>query len=326
MRKWLWRCAAAGVVTAAGAFSAVYYAWHHPDSYLGRCFSAAAEGGMLVNTLSALGVATSEDDSTALAADGGSLIPDDPVPVLDAALLPAVVNNPDAVLVETVALPQITSSTPIVIEHTPAEGEAERAASDNAAALLRPPEEFGPSPAIEVAAHRPMIMPYADDDDRLLNPMPFAEAEESAADDPCTVFLHSWMDFFGKACESAAGFALSVSEGLPSCEENAHHYDQQYPGCPNTGCPARDYHPFDRFPVAIPRQAEPEPKTGGGEENSELMLRQLTPRLQKKLRELIPGDVDCEKSGTGPKQSGIDTMEFRRSDRTLRELAPGGPY
>jgi hypothetical protein len=324
MRKWLWRCAAAGVLTAAGAFWAMYYAWHHPDSYLGRCFSAAAQNGMLVNFLTGLSEATTDEEAVALAGEGGSLIPEDPIPVppLDTPLLADMI-NPEAAPIEAPP-PQITSSMPIVIEPSPLEAEVERT---SVATLLQPPQESNSLSTENLLAHRPMIMPYAYDEDQPLRPMPFAEAEELSpvqADDPCMAWLHSWMGVLDQACASASKWTWPRADSLPSCQKDVHHH-QQYPGCPYTGVPATDGPLQDRLPIAAPRQAEPEPTAGGAEETSDMLLRRLTPRLQKKLQELLPEASNARKFET-PRPRGIDTMEFRPSDRTLSELAPGGPY
>jgi hypothetical protein len=317
MRKWFYLCAAVGVLTAAGAFSAMYYAWRHPDSYLGRCLSAAAQGGMLVNSLSALGA--SDDVATAASGDPDRFIPDDPMPVVEIEPLPLLVSR----VVEVVEAPppQIASSTPIAIEPD----DLGQPAPGNLADLLRQSDESGPPAATEEAAHRPMIMPYAEDGDSPLMPMPFAEAEEPVrqkAEDPWPEFLKFWQDFFSKPEGSPEHSARPESDDLSKCQEDA-HYHQQYSGCPYTGCPATGSHTRDQMPI-VPRHTEPTPGTGV-EEESEMPLRRVTPRLQKKLRELIPGDIDCE-PGVVPRHPDIDTMEFRRTDRTLRELAPGGPY
>ncbi len=62
MRTWFWRCAAAGAVAAAGASAAVYYAYKHPDSYLGRCFGTAASGWVLFNPINGVGRAAGEEE------------------------------------------------------------------------------------------------------------------------------------------------------------------------------------------------------------------------------------------------------------------------
>lgn len=316
MRKWFWRGAAVAVVTAAGACSAVYYAFYHPDSYLGQCLSAASQGGILVNALSAFGAC---DDATASAGDPDRFIPDDPVPVVELEPQPLLLGR--VVEVADTPPPQLAGSTPIVIEPT----ETESPASVSVAELLRQSEESGPPTAAEEAARRPLIMPYADDGERPLTPMPFAEDEPvlQKADTPWVDFLKFWQGLFAKPDGRSGQSAQPGSDDLPRCQEDASHH-QQYSGCPYTGCPATGPRPAGPGPI-VPVHTEPAPTTGGGEE-SEMPLRKVTPRLQKKLRELIPGDIDCAPAGVVPRHPEIDTMEFRRTDRTLRELAPGGPY
>src|SRR5262249_15147132 len=146
--------------------------------------------------------------------------------------------------------------------------------------------------AAEEAARRPLIMPYAEDDDRPLTPMPFAEDEPAPrkAEAPWVDFLNFWQGLFTKPEGSSGQSARPGSDDLPRCQEDV-HYHQQYSGCPYTGCPATGANPSAPRP-AVPPHTVPTPTTGGAEE-SEIPLRKVTPRLQKKLRELIPGDIDC---------------------------------
>jgi len=268
-----------------------------------------------------------EENAVASADEVEKLIPDDPVPVGESELLPAL--NIHAQLVEATAK-HVPETAPIVIEQTPEAEEAERAVLVQISELLNADFASGHPTVAEEVVHRPMIMPYAEDDERPFMPMPYAS--DSDTDD-----INRRLDGKTEKSDNSKfdSWIISGFRGMPTnatpanlsdlskCQEDPHHH-QQYSGCPYTGCPATDYRSMDRFPVAIPRQVETAPKTGG-EEESEIMHRHITPRLQKKLRNLIPGDIDCEKRDV-PKHPEVDTMEFRRTDRSLRELAPGGPY
>jgi hypothetical protein len=302
MRKWFWCCAVAGVA-AAGAYTAMYYAYGHPDSTIGRGVGVAMQSWSGFTPLTAEREAGGDE-----VAEG--FVPDEPRPVTGTPILEL---SPETTLSAVLDMPtpkRLSGGSPIVIEENP---ELTPPSTVDLAGLGKDENTEG----VTEVAYFPKVMPFAPEDSAPTTPMPPAkdyEANEVGRPDTDSAgqtftpqsFLEFWIDVFVQPVAPAK----QEPGDVPNCVEDMHFHHRDM-GCPYSGCPG--YYPI------VPKQTDT-PK--GSEENSEMPMK--SPRLQKKLRELVPGDVDCEKKDS-PRHPEVDTMEYRKSDGKLNEL-PLGPF
>lgn len=292
MRKLIWGCAASGALAVCGAFAAAHHAVHHPTSPVGRALHGATHIVAYANPYSGFtpvlarfhSVCGLEANEVAVDVEG---VPADPTPEAG-----------DTPVAGPIEAPK--DEAPIVIP------EAEKSVPPAGAAVEMP----------DVPANQelvaPATMPPVGDEEACELPMPTCEDEAK------TVEYRSWwqvmMGWFqsSKKCAdepSVCPATMNVSEDhcpakVGECREDR-NYHRHYPGCPASG----RMHDCHRPPAALP----PTPvKDEGGEEASETGARSSALQAIRKLRgrTMVPE----EKYQAKP---GVDTMEYRPSDRPL---------
>jgi hypothetical protein len=286
MRKVIWCCSAAGVLTAGSFLSLAFYACRCPHSFVGRSMQVIAEASIAMQPLyglTSMAMRASQASTPAheTATPRDECIPEDPQPVMvsqrEELPEPKEVIEPDA--------------APIVINEQNFDLEP--------APAVPAPNEFADLQRQEIPPKScPITMPYCrDDEDEPATPpkMPRADAEEEMKH---TVFKE-WMELFEEGNKGKDDKPTFVEElppptevGLqagPKCEEDRHLHEQ-YPGCPRTSSPYR---------------------SKGKEESSE------EPRQPSKKPHSDKDKEDC------PRTKGVDTMEYRKSDAGLDEYGPG---
>jgi hypothetical protein len=284
MGKLFWCCTAAGVVVAGGVFAGARYACHHPKSALVR--------GVVL--------------SRSFFPSAGPGQPCEMAPCSEAV--------PGQTVQAEVQSPSCAPA-PIVIQEDdpPAAGSSEELCPSEHAdcqrcpnAALCPPaiveacELQGPTPAGYGDEHGhacPTVMPYCTDE----------EAAEPAA--PHMPYAVEGME----APKQPGSFWRGLLEGgrqgaLAPCQEDAHNYEH-YSGCPYIA-PSK----ADRRQQPIPAVAPP--KRPGQDECCEEAI--PAPKVHKVK---YPGGP-CRKEDC-PRQPGVDTMEYRKSDGGLNEYGPG---
>jgi hypothetical protein len=154
-------------------------------------------------------------------------------------------------------------------------------------------------------------MPYADEGNEGEGPRKMPHAEDQATEiqvDPS--FLEQF--YQGEATHCTDEGAVEESEPPPATAPDAQedpNYDQQYPGCPDSGsCP------HSHCPHAGQCPAHEESTPSAGEEQNIPPMPESDPDvyLQHKPKYYAPG-----RGSSGdycPPPSKLDTMEFRRSD------------
>jgi hypothetical protein len=302
MRKVIWCCSAAGVLTAGTFLSLAYYACRFPGSLVGRSMQVIAEASIAMQPL--YGVtsmamrtchANTPAHSTATPID--ECIPEDPQPVAldqrEELPQPKEVVEPDA--------------APIVINENNFDVEA--------VPFVPAPKDMADMQGLEIPSNgAPLIMPPCrEDDDAPTTPpkMPRAEAEQATKH---TVFK-AWMELFeeGKAnkptvVEELPPPAEVGPQAEPKCQEDRHLHEQ-YPGCPRTTCPYAKKDGMDPYYKWI-WDLDSKMRKKGSEENSE------EPQQ--------PGKKQNEKTkDESSRTKGVDTMEYRPSDAGLDEYGPG---
>ena len=285
MRKVIWCCSAAGVLTAGSFLSLAYYACHCPDSFVGRSMQVMAEASVAMEPLygiTSLAMRTSRanapaHETTALIDE---CIPDDPQPVAldqtEELPEPKEVIEPDA--------------APIVISEQNFDVEATPPVADTSSEIADMQDQEIPPKG------GPITMPYCrDDEEEPATPprMPRTDAEEEMKH---SVFKE-WMKLF-EGNNTTSIEELPPPKELepqtdPKCQEDLHLHEQ-YPGCPRTSCPYT--------------------RKKGSEESSEEPQHPGTKPKQSK---------DCKDKEECPRTKGVDTMEYRKSDAGLYEYGPG---
>jgi len=325
MRKLLWGVCLAGVAYVGGVFCASWYAWTHPDSFLGKVALSGARMGARCNpilgglTASAAGciqaawngtntVAQSEvedydrpDEPTAVEEPVAEIQPGDAHGLGDLPL-PRI----PAILIED--LKEFNDSEPVVTT-TPEPPLAEQPPCGNGTitdhAVLQAAGWFETPPA------RPMP-PCKEDDDcpagwfgRMLRKVMESCCGETKADAEKCWFELLFGYFSAPPTLNSGDTELSEPKGVTDpdeCKEDPYHH-YQHSGCPYTG----------RMPSDAPL---PAPKNNDGGEKS------APAKPHKKVK--LPKVGGVEDSETTPIHPEVDTMEFRNSDRTWDDY--GWPY
>lgn len=303
MRKLIWCCSAAGLVATGGFLSLVHYAYHCPNSVVGRSMQVVAQASVAIQPLSgltSLAVRVNRANAPAHESAGAieECIPDDPQPI-------APEGKDEGLRISGMQDIDVVDAAPIVIgEEDPMprpDLEEAAPASSDVAAMQRQ----------EIPARgSPVFMPYCPDDDEepaIPPKMPRADvSDDKKTGDSSTRKEHDdfkeWMELFEenkKGTSSSVELLPAPREEEPSadpkCQEDVHR-DEHYSGCPRTTCP---YGPM---------------KKKGGEESSE--------EPQHPAKKSKPSD-DCKEKEGRPRTQGVDTMEYRKSDAGLDEYGPG---
>jgi hypothetical protein len=298
MRKVIWCCSAAGLLSAAGFLSLAYYACRCPDSLVGRSMQVIADASLAMqplNGITSLAMQGSRAD-TAVSEAAGSVeecIPDDPQPIAP---------EPKG---EVVTLNEIeVEAAPIVI------GEEEPMPREEAAPVVPAPIDGN------VAKGCPIVMPYCQDDgDKPMTPpiMPGADAsdEKSTSEDAEAATFKEWMKLFNSNKKEKSPISEELPapvedkepQAEPKCQEDTHLHEH-YPGCPRVTCP---------YTGKSDRSCTPVRKSGSEEASEE------PPYEGKKSPR---GKVGKTKEEELP-EPNIDTMEYRKSDAGLNEYGPG---
>lgn len=309
MRKLIWCCSAAGLVATGSFLSLVHYAYHCPNSVVGRSMQVVAQASVAIQPLSgltSLAVRVNRANAPSHESAGAieECIPDDPQPIA-----PEPVQEPEGIIgqVSPVSDREMKEmeAAPIVIgeEDPMPREEIEDAApvSSDVAAMQR--QEIP-------AKGSPVFMPYCPDDDEepaIPPKMPRADvSDDKKTGDSRTKKEHDdfkeWMELFE---ENKEGTSTTVEllpapkeeepNAEPKCQEDVHR-DEHYSGCPRTTCP---FSPM---------------KKKGSEESSE-----EPPHPAKKTQQ----NKEAKDKEESPRTQGVDTMEYRKSDAGLDEYGPG---
>ncbi|HEY7330424.1 MAG TPA: hypothetical protein VH592_22480 [Gemmataceae bacterium] len=303
MRKVIWCCSAAGVLTAGTFLSLAYYACCFPDSLVGRSMQVIAEASVAMqplNGITSMAMRTCQANtpahSTATPID--ECIPDDPQPVMleqrEQLPQPKEVGEPDA--------------APIVINENNFELDT--------VPVVPAPKDLADMQGQEIPPKgTPLVMPYCrEDDDGPTTPpkMPRAEADQAMKH---TVFK-AWMELFeeGKGNKSAVVEELPPPieedpQAEPKCQEDRHLHEQ-YPGCPRTTCPYSKKDDMEQYYKRVWDLNFRTKKKGGEESSEEPSQPGKKPQHEKD-------------KGACPRTKGVDTMEYRPSDAGLDEYGPG---
>jgi hypothetical protein len=313
MRKAIWCCSAAGVMSAAGFLSLAYYACRCPDSLVGRSMQLIAEASLAMQPLdglTSLAMHSSQANTSVCEAAGAveECIPDDPQPIAPEPKEPLVIEEVNEIEVE---------AAPIVI------GEEEPTPREEATPFIPGPINFN-GPATDQAEIQapevpskgcPIVMPYCQDDGAQLIPpprMPGAEAgDKPASANSEETGFKEWLKLFdeGKQDKSPTSEELPapVEDEAPQaelkCQEDSHLHEH-YPGCPRVTCP----YIGKSYPSRTP------PRKSGTEEASE-----EPPQEEKESHRRKVGKPKEEELPV----PNVDTMEYRKSDAGLNEYGPG---
>lgn len=292
MRKVIWCCSVAGVLSAVGFLSLAYYACRCPDSLVGRSMQVIAEASVAMQPLNGITSLArhSSQTNTADSETAGSVeecIPDDPQPIAP---------EPTG---KVVTLDKIeVEAAPIVI------GEEESMPREEAAPVVVAPLD-GSKPK-----GCPIIMPYCQDDGD--KPIVLGTGDEkSSSEDAEGATFKEWMKLFNTSKkdksspteELPAPVEEPEPQAEPKCQEDIHLHEH-YPGCPRVTCP---------YTGKSERSCTPVRKSGTEEASEE------PPHEKKKLPRLKVGKTG-EDELPAP---NVDTMEYRKSDAGLNEYGPG---
>lgn len=316
MRKLLWCCSAAALLTAGGFLSLTYYACRHPDSMLGRGMFAIAEASISMQPMSGLvSLVARTNPPNAPEQEAGGLaeecVPEDPRPIaLEEEKIPNALVKPiepkEEIEFAEIRVPEedvppgerVVQAVPATIDM---EGVQELPAS--LCPIVMPSCQEG-----EEQSMTPPRMPYADEE--VEKPIHSAKKPDQSHEESETGVFEAWK----KALESGEEKSFTVEvlpapteedepQDEPKCEEDIHRHEQ-YPGCPRVTCP----YTGKSYPMNVPS------KNAGKEESSEEPMEHLQkPQSHKGVK----SDDDA------PHAAGVDTMEFRKSDAGLNEYGPG---
>ncbi|MHB1425671.1 MAG: hypothetical protein ACYC3I_21085 [Gemmataceae bacterium] len=297
MRKLIWCCSAAAVLTAGGFLSLAYYAYRCPETLVGRSMRVIADASIAMQPLSGLTnlvVRTSQSNAPGSQTPGAveECVPADPHPVAaehkeEVVLIPAEVEQDAAPIV-------IGEDDPMPHEVMPPDVAA------------MPLEQVQEMPANGCT----IVMPYCCQDDDEPRVMRNAEGKADGSNEEAeqSVFKE-WMAIF----TSKEGKAPAVEElpppteeeprAEPKCQEDPHRHEQ-LSGCPRVTCP----YTGKSYPASAPAMKK------GREEISE-----EPPQPSKKPN----SHKGCKGKDQCPRTEGVDTMEYRKSDAGLNEYGPG---
>lgn len=310
MRKVIWCCAAAGMMTTGSVLALAYYACRCPDSLVGRSMYVIAQVAFAMQPMSGLtsmAVRTSHDHTLALPIEESVF--DDPQPVAAERKADEEVRARKEEEFLTARHEVEPDAAPIVInEDDPMPREQPelkdieiQVKANNTGSL-----DFGmhDMPGREVPPKGcPIVMPYCHDDDEETPKMPRAEGEESEP----SVFK-AWVDLFAEGkdkipdVEELPPPKEEGPQGEPKCQEDRHLHEH-YPGCPRTTSPYPSKDEMEQYFKRIWNLGS-QLKKKGGEESSE-------------------EPPHSEKKETCPRTKGVDTMEYRKSDAAPGEFGPG---
>jgi hypothetical protein len=295
MRKGIWCCTAAGVLAAGGVYAAARYACC-PESLIYRGLAAYAATMHPLARLSLAAGRCAHGPAAEQTAPQADVDDDDEVPAEPTPVAPETAEAPPPAVVRGPAPIVIHEEEPPVAEGATAAGGVELTGYHP---LVQDPAEKDPT--------GPMPMPYCPGEEAPLIPvpvMPPADGESPLAAQAAQVF-HYWMGLLGVPTEVKGG--QDPAGGQPDCREDAHS-QEHYSGCPYTGYDR----PSPRCP-ATPAGFAPGKRSGPGECSEE--------PAPKKHKVRKPGE--CGRDGECPRPTGLDTMEYRRSDGGLNEYGPG---
>lgn len=283
MRKVIWCCAVAGVLSASSFLSLAYYACRYPDSLVGRSMQAVAEASLVTQPVSGLTalVLHGSQANGSTAGDVEECIPEDPQPVAP--------ERKEEVVIQT-CIEIEEEVAPIVL------GKEEPMPRDEPAPVVVDPIEDKAAQGCLVA------MPYCQDDEDKAPVMPGADGEEAEKE-----AFKEWMKFLNTNKEEKsltseelpAPKEIEETQAEPKCQEDSHLHEQ-YPGCPRVSSPYRG-------------KSSPVRKSGKEEASEE---------PPQEIKKSSPGKVGKGKSEELP-MPNVDTMEYRKSDGGLNEYGPG---
>jgi hypothetical protein len=176
----------------------------------------------------------------------------------------------------------------------------------------------------------PRVMPYAEDDEQPVQRMEYAVEEElipapqidmdddeDMDDEPgCNGGDPSFWFYLPAVQIHACNHGTTTEQQPADCREDRHYHDQ-YSGCPYTGCLDPDICP--PLPYVEPTTDGAPTVAPGGQEDSEAPgMNQLI--NIKALRQYLKKLTD--QSQLWSPSQGLDTMEFRKSDRKPYEHLP----
>jgi len=175
----------------------------------------------------------------------------------------------------------------------------------------------------------PRVMPYAEDDEEPVQRMEYAVEEElipapqidmdddDMSDEPgCLGDGLSIWSFFVPTVQIHACNHGTTGQQPADCREDEHYHDQ-YSGCPYTGCLDPDI--CTPLPYVEPtKHTAPTAAPGSQEESETSGMNQMIDI--KSLRQFLKKLAD--ESQLWPASKGLDTMEFRKSDRKSYEHLP----
>lgn len=289
MRKLFWGCAFASAMLAFGSYTAASYAVKHPTSFLGRALHGASHVAACINPYKGFSPVVKRMQSAGSVHKEEVCVESEGVPAEPQPCMPPCTDKPTA--------------PAIVI----AEQEAPQAAPVNSTDIIE-------LPATVAAA--PENMPLCEDLVEL--PMPTLAEEEEEEEQESPTPAQNW------AARLMSWFRCETQENpKPVAETPEPPMPQETPACPSEGsmvpvCPR--HHggcPYTGGGCYRPNYPPIRQDQSGGEEASE---EGISPALQKIRRIKNRANIDLDRCPTHP---GVDTMEYRSSDRKLHEYGPG---
>jgi hypothetical protein len=301
MRKLIWGCTVAGALWSCGVVGTTYYAWHHPDSFAGRCLrSSASKGCMPLLTSRVMPPSGGEEASEPSGPVEPATAPGEAAPA------PAEAGN----VQETQPIPPPAADTGLIVipEEEPA---ADTKPLDLPATVERRIEPMPMPEGVAVPDAVPMQMPYSEEESEGTT-KDEAEARPSVSISDC--FLGGvWMRMMK---------ALEARFAAPAVTEEA-TTEPPVANEPQGHAPTSDPHAGQCTRYQYPQRCSPcvpsGPSTPSGSEEASEEGPRMSSKLDR-LRRLRKGDGDrC------PTHPEVDTMEYRRSDGNLYDYGTGGP-
>jgi hypothetical protein len=318
MRKLIWCCSAAALLSAGSFLSLAYYSYCCPHSLVGRAMQTIAEVSIAMQPLSGLTtLAFGTHHANAPAGSIEECIPDEPRPIE-----PEPAHEQAECFVQECPVTERAfremDAAPIVIDE---DEPMPPVVVDAPPLALMPIEQVQELPASDSQ----IFMPYCKDDEEQPVMPNAADGDETkseaAGEEADASVFKEWMELF----ESNKGEKIPTMEELPppaedgmksdpNCQEDPHRHEQ-YSGCPRVTCPytgktpppAATFLPYD-YP-----SCKPEKKKGAEESSEEPAQPSKKPHRRK----------GCKSKDECPRTQGVDTMEYRKSDAGLNEYGPG---
>jgi hypothetical protein len=330
MRK-LKRYLALGVLLGGFGWG-VQYAYQRPDTLVGQCVRKACEVGLHANPLYALGQGLADGASSRAAAEaagsGDEMVdPDlslDPTPVgedlVPSGSVPMTIVIPDD--------PPLPMPHPVLANPDP--GARVKEADDERWSGL-------PALPVPVPAGSIRLMPYCRTDEEPGQWMPYAQDTEETASRARTEeivpahaelkvvvpsscpFLDLWNALFGGSCWKGCCEEKVQDQCVPEPPAPAPDFLRDGGGPSSYPDPHAGYCPYTGRCAPVRRETEEQPPPPGATEPPASEPSGKTSQLQRLWEALRLG------TSPQPRQTGVDTMEFRRSDYKPTEHGPG-PY